>query len=224
MKLESVVPWGRSKSEYIRMFLLTEDDLNKKILGCGDGPSSFNSELNGNAISIDPIYGFSKEEINTRIAETKEIIREQLESNSNDFLWNEFQNVDDLCNSRLTSMANFLEDYNKGKREGRYVKGSLPYLPVEAGRFQLALSSHFLFLYSNDLDLDFHIKSIIEMLRVSEEVRIFPVLDLNGKESVHLAGVLQYLDKKKIKYEIKKSMYEFQKGADAVLNIFSGGL
>ena len=43
--LEKVVPWGRSFAEYIRMFSLTEEDLEKRILGCGDGPASFNAEL-----------------------------------------------------------------------------------------------------------------------------------------------------------------------------------
>ena len=45
MKLENIVPWGRNLTEYREMFLLTEEDLGKKILGCGDGPASFNSEV-----------------------------------------------------------------------------------------------------------------------------------------------------------------------------------
>lgn len=59
--LEKVVPWGRSYNEYLRMFVLTEDDLGRQILGCGDGPASFNAELSqrgGHIISIDPIYIF----------------------------------------------------------------------------------------------------------------------------------------------------------------------
>ncbi len=45
MELTSVVPWGRSFSEYQAMFSLNESDLTKTILGCGDGPASFNAEL-----------------------------------------------------------------------------------------------------------------------------------------------------------------------------------
>jgi len=37
MELSEVVPWGRSLSEYIEMFSLSENDLEKKILGCGGG-------------------------------------------------------------------------------------------------------------------------------------------------------------------------------------------
>ena len=45
MKLNEVVPWGRTLQEYKLMFNLSEIDLNKKILGCGDGPASFNAEM-----------------------------------------------------------------------------------------------------------------------------------------------------------------------------------
>ena len=52
--------------EYINMFNLSKIDLEKKILGCGDGPASFNAEmtkLNRNVISVDPIYKLSRDEI-----------------------------------------------------------------------------------------------------------------------------------------------------------------
>jgi hypothetical protein len=38
MKLSEIVPWGRSLAEYQLMFSLTDADLSRKILGCGDGP------------------------------------------------------------------------------------------------------------------------------------------------------------------------------------------
>jgi hypothetical protein len=41
MKLENVVPWGRSLTEYQAMFALSEEDLQKRILRCGDGPREF---------------------------------------------------------------------------------------------------------------------------------------------------------------------------------------
>lgn len=41
--LDQVVPWGRSFEEYSRMFLLDDRDLASRILGCGDGPASFNA-------------------------------------------------------------------------------------------------------------------------------------------------------------------------------------
>jgi hypothetical protein len=59
--LEHVVPWGRSFDEYRRMFALTEEDLRLRILGCGDGPASFNAEATRRGtrmISCDPIYRY----------------------------------------------------------------------------------------------------------------------------------------------------------------------
>ena len=56
--LNRVVPWGRSFEEYRRMFALSDADLQLKILGCADGPASFNAEasrLGHSVISIDPI-------------------------------------------------------------------------------------------------------------------------------------------------------------------------
>jgi len=79
--LENVVPWGRSYEEYVSMFKLTSLDLQKKILGCGDGPANFNSKMNkiGQPItSIDPVYQFSTNEIKGRISETYKEILEQL--------------------------------------------------------------------------------------------------------------------------------------------------
>ena len=48
------------------MFALSEEDLNRRILGSADGPASFNSELTqrgGSMISCDPLYQFTPEQI-----------------------------------------------------------------------------------------------------------------------------------------------------------------
>ena len=62
--------------------------------------------------------------------------------------------------------------------EGRYRNGELPTLPFADRSFDLALSSHFLFLYTEQFDESFHSSSIAEMGRVADEVRIFPLLAL----------------------------------------------
>jgi hypothetical protein len=66
MKLSEIIPWGRTFAEYRLMFDLSDADLNKRILGCGDGPASFNAEmteLGYTVVSIDPVYQFSAPEI-----------------------------------------------------------------------------------------------------------------------------------------------------------------
>ncbi|MBN1646414.1 MAG: hypothetical protein JW874_00155 [Spirochaetales bacterium] len=45
---DEVVPWGRNYREYCDMFDLSPEDLDKKIIGCGDGPASFNYEMKQN--------------------------------------------------------------------------------------------------------------------------------------------------------------------------------
>ncbi len=52
----------------------------------------------------------------------------------------------------------------EGKTQGKYIPGELPELPFEDQAFDIALSSHFLFLYTDNLTLEFHITAIYEML------------------------------------------------------------
>jgi len=223
MKLENIVPWGRSKKEYMEMFSLSkEDTLSKKILGCGDGPSSFNTEVDydgGEVVSIDPLYAYSKKEIMQRIDEVSEEVMEQVRANADNFVWKNIPDVESLEHIRIEAMMEFLMDYEDGKEEGRYIDASLPVLPFEDNSFDLALSSHFLFLYSEHLDEAFHQAAIEEMLRVSDEVRIFPILTLNNARSPYVDNIIKMLDSKGYKAEIIKTDYEFQKGANEMMKI-----
>ena len=222
MKLENIVPWGRNLSEYMAMFLLTKDDLDGKILGCGDGPSSFNTEVDlngGSVVSIDPLYAYSKKEIMQRIDEVSDEVMEQVIKNRDDFVWTSILNPDMLYEMRLESMSEFVMDYNEGKEEGRYRAEALPELSFGDDQFDLALSSHFLFLYSEHLDEAFHIQSFFEMLRVANEVRVFPLIDLRGEESIHLEAVVSALRALGYDTDILKTGYEFQKGGDEMLKV-----
>lgn len=220
MILKNIVPWGRLKEEYVQMFNLSDDEIQSKILGCGDGPSSFNSESDNNVVSIDPIYKYSKEEIKQRIDETSDIICQQLKNSREDFIWTQFKDIDDLKRTRLQAMFRFLDDYEVGKRDKRYIEGALPVLDFKDSSFDLVLSSHFLFLYSEMLDFEFHKNSIEEMLRVGNCIKIFPLCDLAGKRSTHLDGILSWLTSENIIHRISKTTYEFQKGADSYLEIY----
>lgn len=219
MVLKDIVPWGRTRAEYIKMFKLTKEELRGSILGCGDGPSSFNSENGGNVISFDPIYNFSRKQIEQRIKETSEVVCKALEDNYDEFIWTEFSSVTDLKEARLGAMNKFLEDYDKGKEEGRYIAGALPKTDFSTSQFNLVLSSHFLFLYSDQLTEEFHINSIKEMLRVGESVKIFPLCNLRGERSSHLSGVISWLQTEGYEAEIVKTEYEFQRGGNEFLYI-----
>ena len=147
--LENVVPWGRNLDEYTRMFALSESDLQGSILGCGDGPASFNAELTAQGAqvtSLDPLYGFERAAIAQRIEETFDTVITQTEQNVDTFVWDTLGSVEQLATLRRRTMTTFLEDYVRGKEQRRYLEGSLPTLPFSNQTFNLALCSHFLFL------------------------------------------------------------------------------
>ena len=151
--------------------------------------------------------------------ETTQVVSAQLRKNRDDFVWKNIPDVETLIQLRLVAMDNFLQDYKNGKEQGRYQYQELPKLNFKDKEFDLTLSSHFLFSYSEHFDEEFHKKAIAEMLRVAKEVRVFPLLDLQNNKSKHLRVVLEYLEENGYSYEIIKSNYEFQKGAFEMLKI-----
>lgn len=222
MKLDEVVPWGRTLAEYKAMFSLSDVDLNSKILGCGDGPASFNAEmaaLGHVVVSIDPIYQFSAEQIERRVRATYEPVISQVKQNSSQYVWANFQNADELGKARLNAMEKFLLDYEFGKVSGRYLCQSLPNLEFVDNQFELCLCSRLLFLYSNQLSLDFHLASIDELLRIALEVRIFPLVKLDGEPSSYLKLILEDLSNKGYSAQVQFVAYEFQKGGNQMLTI-----
>lgn len=222
MKLSEVVLWGRTLKEYELMFGLSDADLNAKILGCGDGPASFNAEMTESGhsvVSIDPIYQFSAKQIKQRVQETYELVISQVKQNANRYIWKNFRSSDELGQARLSAMEKFLSDYERGKIAGRYLPQSLPNLELTDAQFELCVCSHLLFLYSEQLSLDFHIASIHELLRVSSEVRIFPLLKLDGEPSPYVESVIQEFGSKGCNVVIQPVAYEFQKGGNQMLKI-----
>ncbi|MDE0625730.1 MAG: hypothetical protein OXH99_04975 [Bryobacterales bacterium] len=158
--IDRVVPWGRSLAEYQAMFNLAETDLGGVILGCGDGPASFNAEMSAKGravVSVDPLYSASAAAIERRVEETFDEVMDEMRRHSDDFVWTHVPSVAELGRRRMAALRRFIGDYLGGKAEGRYVEASLPDLPFDGGAFDLALSSHLLFLYSEQLDMAFHI-------------------------------------------------------------------
>ena len=221
MELSEVVPWGRSLIEYTEMFSLSSEGLEMTILGCGDGPASFNAELTNKGkkvISVDPIYQFSAEQIQARINEVYSQVIEQVSKNKDDFVWNNIPNVDTLGRVRMNAMRTFLADYETEKDSGRYLNASLPALPFDDGVFDLALCSHYLFLYSEHVNLKQHILSMKELCRVAKEVRVYPLLSISSNlESPHLKPVIADLEANGISLSLVEVGYEFQKGATQML-------
>lgn len=221
-QLSNVVPWGRSFDEYVAMFGLTEADLPGRILGCGDGPASFNAvaAVRGYRVtSADPLYAFTADQIRRRVEETADTVGAEIRRNPQEFVWTRFSSAEELIAARLAAMEVFLRHFNIARHSGRYVAAALPSLPFAAGQFDLALCSHFLFLYSAQHDLAFHLESIRELTRVAREVRIFPLLELGSVVSRHLIETLEKLTGEDYAVQRVRVDYELQKGGDEMLRI-----
>lgn len=222
IEINDVLPWGRSLSEYRAMFGLTDGDLERNLLSCADGPASFNAEMfasGRSVISVDPVYRFSAERIWSRIEQTRDLLIENTRANSDAYIWDHIPDIETLTTLRMTAMNRFLDDFEEGKERGRYVVGALPELEFEEQQFDLVLCSHCLFTYTEQLDEAFHIAAVREMVRVGREVRIFPLLDLNGEFSRHVGPVEAALHKDGRTTERIKVDYEFQKGGNEYLRI-----
>jgi hypothetical protein len=221
--LDQVVPWGRSFEEYLRMFAMTESDLGLRILGCGDGPAGFNAEATRHGawvISCDPIYRWTTAEISQRIADTYDAIMEQTQRNADDFVWRgTIRSVEELGRVRMAAMQVFLDDYESGKAAGRYVEAGLPELPFADRVFDLALCSHFLFLYTDQLGAVFHRSALLEMCRIAAEVRIFPLLALGGRPSPYVDSAVSELRELGHAVAIETVPYEFQRGGNQMMRI-----
>lgn len=221
---ESAVPWGRSFDEYVQMFRLSDADLRLRILGCADGPAAFNAGLaeQGRAVvSCDPLYQFSTAQIQTRIDETYDNVIAQTYLNLERFVWTTIPSVEALGHKRRAAMNAFLADYDRGRSEGRYVPAELPSLPFPSGTFDLALCSHFLFLYSPILSLAFHEQAVAAMSAAAGEVRIFPLLTYDSELSPHLEPIMTSVQRSGRKASIERVPYEFQRGGNEMLRIYS---
>ena len=223
-KYVEAVPWGRSFDEYRRMFDLTAEDLGKTILGCADGPASFNAEMcaqRTRVISCDPLYQFTKDQIRTRIDATYDTVIGQTHENRDKFVWDVITSIEDLGRVRLAAMNRFLADYEDGKAQGRYVPAQLPDLPFPAQSFDLALCSHFLFFFGDQLSLGFHKDAVDELCRVAREVRLFPLLNYNSEPSPLVTPVVEHLQNSGRTVSIRKVPYEFQRAGNMMLAISS---
>jgi hypothetical protein len=216
---EKVIPWGRNFEEYRRMFALSDTELRGKLLSVGDGPAAFNAhmhQMGHSVISVDPIYALSCEAIHQRISEVKDNLLQQVALHQDQYVWKQIRNVNELERARMQAMQGFLEDFEAGLLEGRYLAHALPeQLPFADKAFDLVLSSHFLLLYA-DLGFDFHEQCIREMLRVGKEVRIFPVSSRDQQGHRLLKKLMNAFE---IDYHVvfREVNYEFQRGANKMM-------
>jgi len=142
------------------------------------------------------------------------VIIKGVEENRTDFVWDRFKSPEVLLQQRMAAMEHFLKDFEQGKGQGRYVSAEAQCIPFPDDTFDLALSSHFLLLYGKQFSYEDHFTSITELLRVSRELRIFPVLELGNAPSRHLERLATELAEAGYNLHIETVNYEFQVGAN----------
>lgn len=224
LNLENIAITGRTFDEYSAFFDLTLEDLkDKKVLDCPSGASSFVATLKHNGIDargVDIIYEFDKKDIEAQGLKSLGKIYE-------DTSWMDVYKMDfykSKLNHRIhreNALKTFISDYDKDS----YAFTKLPNLPFKDDSFDIVLSSHLLFVYDDRLNYKFHKDSILEMLRIAKEVRIFPLVDFKNSRadeeknfSPFVYRILEEL--KEFDCELTKTIFEFQPRANYYLKIW----
>lgn len=223
LDLKDIVLIGRTFDEYSKMFNLEKlDRKNERILDIASGVSSFCSEAYDNGYDVtacDSIYRLSKEEIAVKAVRDIETVMEKLPDAADLYKWEYFKDLELLKANRKKAYEAFLEDYGYNTA-GRYKFSEFPEIGFDDDEFTILLSSHFLFLYDEKLDFQFHKDTIGEMLRVcSKEIRIFPLVNLKGQKSGYLRPIIYDFFNRGYGISIEKTGYEFVKNGYEMLII-----
>ncbi|WP_214481734.1 SAM-dependent methyltransferase [Bacillus sp. SM2101] len=222
LDLERIIFIGRTFKEYMDMFSFSEDDLStKKILDCPAGACSFaaiGEKVGLNITACDIVYDYSVEALKGKGLRDIAHAMKHMEQAKSNYIWNYFGNLDGLRKHRESALYDCTTHMKQSS--DRYISATLPTLPFANEQFDITLSAHFLFMYADRLDYDFHIETIDELLRVTkDEVRIFPLLDLEGTRYEHIDRIINSLTAQGYKVDELSSNYEFQKNANSMLKI-----
>ncbi|MGC9516695.1 MAG: methyltransferase domain-containing protein [Methanomicrobiales archaeon] len=219
--IEGPIFIGRSWQEYIKMFNLHGNVLGEgKILDCAAGASSFTAKMNQEGYDItalDEIYDKSPDYLQNKCKKHLQVLINALSTMEGHFLWGYFQDLADLKRKRMKACCDFAADYKKNHGKN-YIKADITQIPYNDNSFSLVLCSHLLFIYDHRLSYDFHKKSILEMLRVGKEVRIYPLVKHKSKKSEYLTSIMDDLSPS-ADLELVNVDYEFRKGGNQMLQI-----
>ena len=184
--LEAMQFFGRLGGDYVAMFGLTLASLaGKRVLDCPSGPSSFVAELHAlgvDAVGVDPLYAESREALVARGVADVEHTVSRMRANAAAFA---DLDLDAYAASKLRALDGFAAHYDEGKSRGHYVAASLPELPFADRSFDLTLSAHLLFTYSDPstggllkgspFTPEWHLAAADELMRVTRgELRLYP--------------------------------------------------
>ena len=215
---------GHTYDDYRDMFALSEADLHKSIVDFASDFSSFAAEMkrrNKNVVGIDKTYDLTGRSMEEHVWCLFEEMFESIKLQRHLFEWERHVSPEYLIQKRHAAAQMFLLDYGVGRKQGRYLPATLPNLSeVTNQKFDLALCSHFFFA-DDDLSLDFHIESMQEICRTTEELRVFPLLNGSSEKSELLEPLMLGLQERDYNVEVVEVSYEFQKGGNSMLRVRS---
>lgn len=222
LDLSRVVFIGRTFDEYMLMFNLSQEELHgRKILDCPAGACSFAAIANKKGADVtatDIAYYHPFQKLAEKGFDDIEHAMLNMEKAQSNYVWNYFKSLEGLKRQRIQALTDCSNDMKENPNS--YVPAVLPELPFNDNEFELTLSAHFLFMYADRFNYDFHLQTLQELLRVtSGEVRIFPLIDLSCNRYEHLDKLVDFIQSKGYITEEIKVSYEFQKGANSMLVI-----
>jgi hypothetical protein len=226
IELDRIVFFGRTLSEYLKFFDLDLSQWQgKKILDCPSGAASFVAEatkLGIDAVACDLLFNLDEKVLIDKGKADYDHVIERLSGIQYLYNWEYYGGLEGFKHFRKRAFDRFAQDYPQGRQEGRYIKAELPKLPFADKSFDLVLSGHFLFLYSNYFNYKFHLNSILELCRVSsQEVKIYPIQGMDAKPYPLIEDLIRDLSNSGISVEIVKVPWEFQKKSNQMLRLTS---
>jgi thioredoxin-related protein len=136
------------------------------------------------------------------------------------YRWDFYQSPEELRRFRERAYRTFLRDYQTG-RGTRYVPGKLPTLPFRNGQFDLSLVSYLLFVYEDQLDYEFHKRSLLEILRVTRgETRCYPLVTFEARRCTYLDRLKEDHDLRQFRFEEVRTDFEFLVNSNSYLRVF----
>jgi len=197
----------RSFAEYVRMFALDEPfDPQGEVLDAAAGASSFTADAarrGFRAVAVDPRYRLPQEELFREARTEIDVSTAKLEGLQDLFDFSYYGNLDNHRTGREASLKRFMDDFADD-------------------RFALVLCSHFLFLYGEHFDAEFHQRAVFELIRVCRpggEVRIYPLVTLHFREYPHLDRLLEAVRRAGCSVRFQESKLPFIPGSHRLLVI-----
>lgn len=223
LELSRVIFVGRTYDEYVKMFDLTDEELkNYTILDAPAGACSFTaiaSQLGYRVTAADIAYFHSVEQLYQKGLDDIEHAIEGISKVKENYKWDYFNSIDELEKQRNSALHNCVRHMKQFPE--LYSPANLPELPFNNGQFDMILSAHFLFMYSDRLDFNFHKKTLKEMTRVArKEIRIFPLADLSGRRYENLQEIIMFIHDLGWKAEERIVSYEFQQNGKSMLRVY----